>query len=240
MDKASIIVEDTRKIVELLGACAEQKTVFEAVDTQQNLYSLGLVEIGDKGLAETKTRFHHSGKAIYGRFKPLQNGPSEMRIGCDYAFCFHRLETVYAFYAKLLAADPDRFHLTYLLENRLYRHAFRKFTRMTIDSLDRVSVQIGNKAYRPINLSLGGVGIIVHEPDIFQLGRQLPVRLISDNQVLESTGCVRHVAPLSDEGYVCGVSLNYHDKKSIEHLRQFIDQTRQNRKYLCRMNLLLR
>ena len=64
--------------------------------------------------------------------------------------------------------------------------------------------------------------------------------VFNQDLVFEATGCVRHVAPLSQDGYICGLSLTYGDEKSLEHIRRFIHQTRQNRNYLCRLNMLLR
>ena len=233
-------ITDSSKIMEILHQCRNDNMVFEAVDAQDNLFSLGLEGIETESRPGAKVPVQESHDPIRGIFKPLQKGASEMRLDCDYAFCFQHHGNVYSFNGKLLRADPDKFVLTYLLENRLFRHQLRQSKRMTIDRLDRVSAEIGNRTYALINLSAGGVGIMVDEPDIFQIGQTVPVKLLSENKSFQATGSVRHLAPLTGDGFICGVSLSYSDENGIEHIHRFIHQTRQNRTHLCRINLLLR
>lgn len=232
-------ITDSSKIMEILHQCRNDNMVFEAVDAQDNLFSLGLEKIETEPASDAKVLFHKSHGPLQGIFKPLQKGASEMRLGCDYAFCFQHRGNVYSFNGKLLGADPNKFVLTYLLENRLFRHQLRQSKRMTIDRLDRVSAEIGNRTYRLINVSAGGVGILIDEPGIFQIGQSVPVKLIAENKTFQATGSVRHVAPLTGVGFICGVSLTYSDE-GLEHIRRFVNQTRQNRTHLFRVNLLLR
>ena len=234
------IITDSSEIVEILDHCRNDHTVFEAVDAQDNFYSLGLEEIeaeADPGDADILPSTEDPIQAV---FKPLQQGASEMRIDCSYAFCFRHFGNMYSFKGKLVSADPDKFVLTYLLDNKIFRRQLRQSNRLTIDTLDKVLARIGNKTYRLINLSVGGVGVIIDDPDVFRIGESVPVKLLSEGHDCEAAGCVRHVAPLSGDGYVCGFSLTYPDEKGLDHIRRFIHQTRQSRKYLCRLNLLLR
>jgi len=233
-------IKDSSKIMEILHQCRNDNIVFEAVDSQDNLFSLGLEEIETGSRPGAKVPVQKSDDPIQGIFKPLQKGASEMRLNCDYAFCFQHRGNVFSFNGKLLGVDPDKFVLTYLLGNRIFRHQLRQSKRLNIDALDRVSAEIGNKTYGLINLSVGGVGIIADEPDIFQIGQTVPVKLLSENKSFQAIGSVRHVAPLTGDGFICGLSLTFSDKNGLEHIRRFIHQTRQNRTHLCRINLLLR
>ncbi len=234
------VITDSTRIYEILDHCRSDHTVFEAVDAQDNLFSLGLEEIDAESDSGNALLFRKSGDPFKAIFKPLQQGASEMRIDCNYGFCFQHLGNMYSFRGKLLSADPDKFVLTYLLDHKIFRHQLRQFRRLTIEALDNVHAQIGNKAYRLLNLSVGGVGIVINEQDLFQTGQTMPIKLLSEDHIFEATGSVRHVAPLSGDGYICGFSLTYRDEKSLEHIRRFIDQTRQNRKYLCKLNMLIR
>jgi hypothetical protein len=113
---------------------------------------------------------------------------------------------------------------TYCLENRLYKHQTRQSNRFIVETPNCLSAAIGNKVFRLINISLGGIGIFVDELDLFQIGQVLPVKLFSKNRILEATGQVRHVAPLSCDGFVCGLSLSFHNEKNLQYVQRFIDQ----------------
>jgi hypothetical protein len=234
------MITDSSKIMKILHKCRSDNMVFEAVDAQDNLFSLGLEKIETSSASDAKALFPESHDPIQGVFKPLQKGASEMRMNCDYAFCFQHHGNVYSFNGKLLGADPEKFVLTYLLENKLFRHQLRQSNRLIIDALDRVSVEIGNRTYGLINICAGGIGIIVDKPGIFQIGKTVPVKLLSENNTLDATGSVRHIAPLTGNGFICGISIVYSDENGLEQIRRFIHQTRQNRTHLCRVNLLLR
>ncbi len=240
MDENGMVITDSVRILEILDHCRSDQTVFEAIDAQDNLYSLGLEEIEAASDMNAPALFQKSGDPIHATFKPLQQGASEMRMHCNYAFCFQHLGNIYSFRAKLLSADPEKFVLTYLLEKKIFRHQLRQSRRLTIEALDKVLAQIGNKTYQLMNLCVGGIGVIIDEQDIFKIGQTVPVKLISENHIFEAIGCVRHVAPLSGTGYVCGFSLTYGDKNSLDHVCRFIHEARQNRRHLCRINLLLR
>ena len=240
MDTEDRVIENSKRITEILQFCQENRVIFEATDEQRNLYSLGLEQIVNGSSTDKKGLFRKMRGQLLAEFKLLQRGAAEMRVNCNYIFSFQYLGTILSFKSMLLTAAPDRFILTYRIEKKIYRHPVRKSNRLSIHNLDRVSAEIGNKVYQLINLSLGGVGVITHEPDIFQIGQELPVKLLSQTQIFEATGSVRHIAPLSDDGFICGVSLTYDDEKSIDHVQKFIHQTRQSRIHLFKMNLLLR
>ena len=161
------IISDLSKIMEILHQCRTDNIVFEAVDAQENLFSLGLEEIGVETESGIKVFNRESDDPIQAVFKPLHKGASEMRLDCNYAFCFQHRGNVYSFNGKLLGADPDKFVLTYLLDKKLFRHQLRQSKRLNIDALDRMSAEIGTRTYRLINVSSGGVGIMVDEPGMF-------------------------------------------------------------------------
>jgi len=231
-------ITDSSMILEILNHCQKDHTIFEAVDAQDNFYSLGLEAIDTVSDPERAVFFHKSADPIQAIFKPLQQGASEMRIYCNYAFCFQHMGDMYSFRGKLLSADPEKFVLTYLLDNKIFRRQIRQSRRLTIDALDPVLARIGDKIYHLINLSVGGVGVMIDVEDEFRIGQTFPVKLQTEDLVFEATGSVRHVAPLSGDGYICGFSLTYKDKKSLEHIHRFIHQTRQTRQTPCRFNML--
>lgn|GEM_PF-2750630 len=230
------LITDSSRITEILYQCQDDDMVFEAVDAQDNLFSLGLEGIETESLSRAKAGFQASDDPIQGIFKPLQKGASEMRLDCNYAFCFQHQGNIYSFNGRLLGADPDKFVLTYLLENRLFRHQLRQSKRLNIDPLDRICAEIDHKAYRLINVSLGGVGIMLDEADTFRIGQTFPIKLLSKKNSFQATGSVRHVAPLTGDGFICGVSISFNDENGLRHIRRFIHQTRQNRTHPCLLN----
>jgi Tfp pilus assembly protein PilZ len=239
MDAKGSIIGESKEIKEILKACSSGRIVFEATDDQENLFSLGLEEVAD--FSPSGNRLSPDEDApLKALFRLLQTGAAEMRLHCNYAFCFRHLDVLYSVKGKLIDADPNKFMLSYLLEKRLYRHDVRRSFRMTLSGPDPVFVEIGNKRYRLLNLSLGGVGIFVKEPDLFRIGEEVPVRLLSQDWIFEAFGSVRHIAPLTESGHICGLSLTYKDEKSLDHIRKFIDEIRRTHMLLYRMNLLLR
>jgi hypothetical protein len=233
-------ITDSSTIMEILIHCRDDHTVFGAVDEQDNFYSLGLEAIETKPAPEDTVFDHHCADPIQAVFRPLQQGASEMRMDCNYSFCFQHLGNAYSFLGKLLRADPDKFVLTYLLYKKIFRRPLRQSKRLTIDTPDKVFAKIGDRTYRLINASVGGVGIMVEERDAFKIGQFLRVKLVSEDLVFEAGGCVRHVAPLPGDAYIFGFSLIYEDAKSIDLIRRFIHRTRLNRSCLCRRNMFLR
>ena len=236
------VIEIETKILDILTACLNDNTVFEAVDAQDNLFSMSLEEILTDAFAfkDQRVLFPKHASSVLVRFKPLQKGASEMRADGNYKFSFQYQSNIFSFNAMLLEIDSKNLLFTYAIENRLFKHQTRRSTRLNVETLDPVSAAIGNKIFQLINISLGGVGVVIDEPDLFQIGQELPVKLFSENRVFEAIGCVRHVAPLSTGGFICGLSLTFYSNKSLQHIKKFIEHTRQARKNLYRMNLLLR
>ena len=94
------IITGSSKIMEILHQCRTDNIVFEAVDSQDNLFSLGLEEIETKPRPGAKVPVLKSDDPIQGIFKSLQKGASEMRLNCDYAFCFQHRGNVFSFNGK--------------------------------------------------------------------------------------------------------------------------------------------
>lgn len=228
MNRQDNVIEYQGEILHMLEICRNSGVIFEAMDTQDNLFSMRLAYVHANPDAARWDAYPNKIPSILVQFRLSQTGASEMRTDGACTFSFLNDGIIYSFTAVVLEIDPRSLLFTYGLENHLYIHKTRRSVRLTLEGLDSVSAAIGNKTFGLVNISLGGVGIKIDEPDLFGIGQELPVRLVSGNRVLEATGCVRHVAPLSDNGYVCGLSIAYRDNKSLKHVRQFIEQTRQN------------
>ena len=218
-------IEIETTTLDILEVCLKDNVVFEAVDIQNNLSILHLEEIVTDAHPDQRKTFPKHTSALLVRFSPLQKGAAEIRADGYYTFSFQIEGTIFSFKGTLLGVDPESLLFTYCIENRLYKHQTRRSNRLTIETPDSLSASIGNKIFRLINISLGGIGIFVDEQDLFQFGQELPVKLFSENRVLEATGRVRHIAPLSRDGFICGLSLTFHNEKNLQHVQKFIDQT---------------
>ncbi len=213
MNRPRKIVENEKSLIEMLKACQANQTVFEVKDAQQNLFSLGLETILDPDRLLT-------------HFKPLQKGSSELRLNWQYTFSFQDGgNNIYSFDGILLDSQPSNFLLTFKLGDEVYRLESRQSQRVSVENLDRVSAEIDKNTYRVLNLSIGGVGIRIPESNCFQIGRELAFKLLCEDQVFYATGRIKHIAPLSGDGFICGIALTYHNEESIHHIRKFIQET---------------
>ena len=223
MSRPHKIVEKERNLINLLEACKANKIVFEAKDAQQNLCSLGLEkilypdpEVGSKGAEDN----HH----ILTCFKPLQRGSSELRLNWQYTFSFLEEGNAYSFDGILLDCEPNNFLLTFKLKDEVFRLESRRSKRISTENLNRVSAEIEKRAYHVINLSIGGVGIAIPEPDAFEIGQELTFKLLYEDQIFYATGTIKHIAPLSGDEFLYGIALTYHNEESIQHIRKFIQE----------------
>jgi len=212
MNRPRKIVENEKSLIEMLKVCQANQTVFEVKDAQQNLFSLGLETILDPDRLLT-------------HFKPLQKGSSELRLNWQYTFSFQDEGNIFIFDGILLNGQPNNFLLTFKLHDEVYKLESRRSHRISIHNLDRVLAEIKKKAYRVLNLSIGGVGILIPESNAFEIGQQITFKLLCEDQVFYATGTIKHIAPLSGDGFICGIALTYHNEESIHHIRKFIQET---------------
>ncbi|MBW1696141.1 MAG: PilZ domain-containing protein [Deltaproteobacteria bacterium] len=240
MNQHENVIEADTKIKDILEICLKDGVVFEVMDAQQNLAGMSLLELLPRAPSDHRSLLFEYTAPVIARFRPLQQGAAEMRADGNYSFSFQYEKSIFSFRGRLLEVDPDRLLFRFCLEDKLYKHQTRRSSRLTIDTPDRISAIIGNKTFQVINISLGGVGILIDEPDLFRIGQELPVKLCSENRELEAGGSVRHVAPLSGKGFICGICLTYHNEKSLKHVKKFIEQALQTRKHLYITNLLAR
>ena len=226
MGRSNRIIEKEKDLINLLEACKANHIVFEAKDTQENLYSLGLENImypDASGIESSAPKDNHH---VLTHFKPLQQGSSELRLNSPYTFSFVNGGNTYSFYGTLLNSQPNNFLLTFELKNEIYRLESRRSQRISTEDLIQVSAEIEEKTYRVVNLSIGGVGILIPESDTFQIGQNLHFNLLYEGNLFCATGAIKHIAPLSGGEYLCGIALTYHDEESIDHIRRFIHEAR--------------
>ena len=224
MSRPHMIVEKERNLINLLEACKANKIVFEAKDAQQNLFSLGLEKILYPDQSEVGPKDSDDNHHILTCFKPLQQGSSELRLNWQYTFSFLDDGNTYSFDGILLDGEPNNFLLTFKLKDEVYRLESRRSQRVSTENLNRVSAEIEKKAYRVINLSIGGVGILIPKSDAFQIGQELTFKLLYEDQIFYATGTIKHIAPLSGDEFLCGIALTYHNEESIQHIRKFIQE----------------
>ena len=224
MSRPNMIVEKERNLTNLLEACKANKTVFEAKDAQQNLFSLGLEKILYPDQSDVGPKGSEDNHHILTCFKPLQKGSSELRLNWQYTFSCLDDGNTYSFDGILLDGEPNNFLLTFKLKDEVYRLESRRSQRISTENLNRVSAEIEKRTYRVINLSIGGVGILIPESDAFQIGQELSFKLLYEDQVFYATGTIKHIAPLSGDEFLCGIALTYHNEESIQHIRKFIQE----------------
>ena len=224
MSRPHKIVEEERNLINLLEACKANKIVFEAKDAHQNLFSLGLERIMYPDASEVGPKDAKDNHHILTCFKPLQQGSSELRLNWQYTFSFRDEGNTYSFDGILLNGEPNNFLLTFKLKDEVYRLESRRSQRISTENLNRVSAEIDNRAYRVINLSIGGIGILIPKSDAFQIGQKLTFKLRYEDQKFYATGTIKHIAPLSTDEFLCGIALTYHNEESIQHIRKFIQE----------------
>ena len=224
MSRPHKIVEKERNLINLLEACKAKKIVFEAKDAQQNLFSLGLEKIMYPDQPEVGPKGSNNNHHILTCFKPLQQGSSELRLNWQYTFSFRDEGNTYSFDGILLDGEPKNFLLTFKLKDEIYRLESRRSQRISTENLNRVSAEIEKRVYRVINLCIGGVGILIPKSDAFEIGQKLAFKLLYEDQVFYATGTIKHIAPLSGDEFLCGIALTYHNEKSIQHIRKFIQE----------------
>jgi hypothetical protein len=226
MSRSNWIIEKEKDIINLLEACKANHTVFEAKDSQENLYSLALEHIMNPDASRIESTGPMDNRHLLTRFKPLQQGSSELRLNSQYAFSFLNGGTTYSFFGTLLNSQPNDFLLTFELKDEIFRLESRRSQRISTEELIQVSAEIDETIYRVVNLSIGGVGILIPESDTFQIGQNLNFNLLYEGNLFCATGTIKHIAPLSGGEHLCGIALTYHNEESIEHIRRFIHETR--------------
>ena len=224
MSRPRKIIEKEKNLINLLEGCKANKVVFEAKDAQQNLFSLGLEKIEYPAQSRPGSMDDGNHQHILTCFKPLQQGSSELRLNCPYTFSFRNNGNIYSFDGTLLNCKPNNFHLTFKLKDELYRLECRRSQRITTEDLNRVSAEIEESTYRVINLSIGGVGILIPKSDTFQIGQELAFKLIYEDKIFSVTGNIKHIAPLSTDEFLCGIALTYPNEESIRHIHKFIQE----------------
>ncbi len=240
MNSQSRVIEEDLKILEILKDCVEDKITLTCTDNEGKSLRLRIEEINQKTMGGAKTIFQKNSHQFLARCKPIQNISSEILRNQTYIFSFQNKGATYSIRGEFLNFESESDGSTFILHNKLYRHKIRRSYRLPIETMDQVKLQIENSVFMLINISLGGVGVFIRTPDLFQPDQQLTAKLLFENNAFPVIGRVQHIAPFSENGYLYGISLIYQDEKALDDIKRFIEYTRQNRKHFYKMNMMLR
>ncbi len=99
----------------------------------------------------------------------------------------------------------------------------RKSFRTPINEADDITLRIDDQSFKIVNMTPMGIGIHLNRSDIFSIGQIIDtIEMHLEDTPLTFQGKVRHISPMTPEGFLCGIEFIEPVEINECKLRQYV------------------